>query len=316
MPKTVPRHRNNPSPGADLRDPAADVFFEVFSLARMRGELLGAVTVRPGESLRRPAGQACFHVVHEGACRLRLEDASESVQLAPGDIIFVPHGQRHRIDADALVVQPGEAVRITSGVFQFEGTGGQALMLGLPALLHVTCLQDAKSDDVGSREWLSLTIAAMQKEVQSPSIGSAVMLSRIIDLMFIWAVRHWLARAPEGAGGWIVALRDPVIGHALALLHAEPGAEWTVERLAAQVKQSRSNLASHFARLVGTSPMRYLAHWRMQLASQHLLSSNRRISQIAEALGYQSESAFSRAFRREFNLAPGEYRARQGQSVE
>ncbi|MBU6957795.1 AraC family transcriptional regulator [Pseudomonas sp. CVAP len=318
MPKTVQRHRDSKSPVKDLRHPAADVFFEVFNIARMRGELLGEAVILSAKVLRFPAGRACFHVVHDGPCRFHLAGRSEAIHLSPGDIVFVPHGQGHHIEGGAFPSRMGKhsdndaPARITSGVFQFDGSGGQTLMLGLPELLHVACKPDAQPDAVGSREWLSLTIAAMQKEVESPSIGSAVMLSRIIDLMFIWAVRHWLASAPEGVTGWIAALRDPVMGHALALLHAEPGADWTVERLAALVNQSRSNLAHRFGRLVGQSPMRYLTHWRMQLAGQFLSSSSRRVSQIAEELGYQSEAAFSRAFRREFELAPTEYRSRHG----
>lgn len=306
MPKALQQRRNSKSPATDLRHPAGDVFFEVFSIACMRGELLGEAVVRPGKSLRFAAGRACFYVVHDGACELHIAGKSEALCLSPGDVVFVPHGQSHRIQASAL------PACITSGVFQFDGVGGQALMLGLPELLHVACQPEAQSDAVGSREWLSLTIAAMQTEVENPSIGSTIMLSRIIDLMFIWAVRHWLASAPEGMTGWIVALRDPMIGHALALLHAQPGAEWTVEQLAALVKQSRSSLAHRFGQLVGMSPMRYLAHWRMQLAASRLLSSSRRVSQIAEESGYQSEAAFSRAFRREFELAPTEYRSRYG----
>ncbi|MGE7955113.1 AraC family transcriptional regulator [Pseudomonas sp. NPDC089530] len=307
-PKTVPKRRGAPLPTsaspADLRHPAADVFFEVFSIARMRGELLGETYLQPGQVLQRSAGAACFHVIQDAGCRLRLDGDGATTPLAPGDILFVPHGQGHRLESAAADTLP----RITSGLFHFEGGCGQALLQGLPGLLHVSCQGADQSDPIGSREWLALTVAAMQKEVRNPSIGSAIMLSRIIDLMFIWAVRHWLAHAPQGIGGWIAALRDPLIGQALALLHAEPGAPWSVERLAGLVNQSRSSLTQRFARLVGQSPMRYLTHWRMQLAGQRLQTSRLRVSQIAEQLGYESEAAFSRAFRRAFGVAPSEYR--------
>ncbi|PMY39767.1 MULTISPECIES: AraC family transcriptional regulator [Pseudomonas] len=308
-PKTVQRHLPPAVPPADLRHPAADVFFEVFSLARMHGELLGETLLRPGQLLQRAAGGACFHVIQDAGCQLRLDGNNQTTSLMPGDILFVPHGQAHQLHS-AADASPDLPARITSGVFRFEGGCGQALSQGLPGVLQVSCQGEDPSDLIGSREWLSLTVAAMQKEVRNPSIGSSIMLSRIIDLMFIWAVRHWLAHAPQGISGWIAALRDPLVGQALALLHAEPGAAWSVERLAGLVNQSRSNLAQRFTRLVGQSPMRYLMHWRMQLASQRLQTSSLRISRIAEQLGYESEAAFSRAFRREFGVAPSEYRSR------
>lgn len=307
-PKTVQRHLTPAASPSDLRHPAADVFFEVFSLARMRGELLGETLLQPGQLLQQAAGGACFHVIQDAGCQLRLDGNHETTRLVPGDILFVPHGQAHQLHS-AADASPELPARITSGVFRFEGGCGQALIQGLPGVLQVSCQGEDPSDLIGSREWLSLTVAAMQKEVRNPSIGSTIMLSRIIDLMFIWAVRHWLAHAPQGISGWIAALRDPLIGQALALLHAEPGAAWSVERLAGLVNQSRSNLAQRFTHLVGQSPMRYLMHWRMQLAGQRLQTSSLRISQIAEQLGYESEAAFSRAFRREFGVAPSEYRS-------
>ncbi|AZE10960.1 Transcriptional regulator, AraC family [Pseudomonas chlororaphis subsp. aureofaciens] len=307
-PKTVQRHLTPAASPSDLRHPAADVFFEVFSLARMRGELLGETLLHPGQLLQQAAGGACFHVIQDAGCQLRLNGTDETTRLVPGDILFVPHGQAHQLQR-AADASPGLPARITSGVFRFEGGCGQALIQGLPGVLQVSCQGEDPSDLIGSREWLSLTVAAMQKEVRNPSIGSTIMLSRIIDLMFIWAVRHWLAHAPQGISGWIAALRDPLVGQALALLHAEPGAAWNVERLAGLVNQSRSNLAQRFTHLVGQSPMRYLMHWRMQLAGQRLQTSSLRISQIAEQLGYESEAAFSRAFRREFGVAPSEYRS-------
>ncbi|OLF54759.1 helix-turn-helix transcriptional regulator [Pseudomonas chlororaphis] len=310
-PKTVPRHLSLPPSPADLRHPAADVFFEVFSIARMHGELLGETLLQPGQRLQRAGGSACFHVIRDAGCRFRFNGDSETLALAPGDILFIPHGQGHQLESP-VDAHPDTPPRITSGLFRFAGMGGQALIQGLPQRLHVSCGEERGPDPIGSREWLALTVAAMGKEMHNPSIGSAIMLSRIIDLMFIWAVRHWLAHAPQGISGWIAALRDPSIGQALALLHADPGAAWSVERLAALVKHSRSNLAQRFTRLVGQSPMRYLMHWRMQLAGQRLRSSSLRISQIAEQLGYASEAAFSRAFRREFGVAPSEYRAQQG----
>ncbi len=136
------------------------------------------------------------------------------------------------------------------------------------------------------------------------------MLAKIADLLFIWAIRHWLAGERADQKGWIAALRDPAISHALSLMHANPGHNWTVSQLAEHVAQSRSNFSQRFVQLVGESPMRYLTIWRMELASNRLISSSLRVSQIAEQLGYMSQAAFSRVFRRAFGMSPTDYRER------
>lgn len=314
MQKRSPASRPHPT---DLRHPAADVFFEVFRIARMHGELQGEQAIERGQALQFAEGIPRFHIVQGGPCVLRFTGKREAVCLAAGDIVLVPHGQSHRIEAQALPSRSVKSssdqppVRVVSGLFRLEGAAGKALMRGLPGLLHVATNPSDSAEAVGSRQWVSQTIAAMQEEVSNPSIGSRIMVSRIIDLMFIWTVRHWLATAREAETGWIVALRDPLIGHALALLHAQPGAAWTVDKLASAVGQSRSTLSGRFGRLVGQSPMRYLTQWRMQLAGELMSTTSQRVSRIAQELGYESEAAFSRSFRREFGLAPTDYRARQ-----
>ncbi|AIG01643.1 araC family transcriptional regulator [Pseudomonas fluorescens] len=298
----------------DIRHPAADVFFDIFSKAEMCSELLPAIKYEPFEKQIFNGEIAYFHIVHYGAFLLCPHDAKEPIYLSPGDIIFAPSGVSHWIEFQGTSSQraeknfPGPDNKITSGFFKFDSVGGQALMLGLPKFLHVSSRPSIEPDTLGSKEWLALTVAAMQKEMARPSIGSAIMLSRIIDLMFIWAIRNWLFTAPTEITGWIAALRDSMVGHALALLHSEPGADWTVEKLALEVGQSRSNFANKFGQMVGDSPMRYLTRWRMQLAGKRLRSSNQRVSKIAEDLGYDSDAAFSRAFRRELGLTPTEYR--------
>ncbi|WP_099169952.1 AraC family transcriptional regulator [Pseudomonas sp. ICMP 8385] len=313
-PKNVLKRHDSVPFKKDIRDPAADVFFDIFSKAEMCSELLPDRQYKTDEKQIFNGEIAYFHIVHHGVFLLYPHDTKEPISLSPGDIIFAPSGISHCIQFQGVSSEnaehacPEPTKKITSGFFKFDSVGGQALMLGLPKFLHVSSRPSIEPDTLGSKEWLALTVAAMQKEMALPSIGSAIMLSRIIDLMFIWAIRNWLFTAPAEITGWIAALRDSMVGHALALLHSEPGADWTVEKLALEVGQSRSNFANKFGRMVGDSPMRYLTRWRMQLAGKRLRSSNQRVSKIAEDLGYDSDVAFSRAFRRELGLTPTEYR--------
>lgn len=306
---------------ARRRDPLAsaqdEVFFQVFGLARLHGEVVRDGPLRAGASRRHDDGRAMFHFVREAACAVAIEPlpgqrgATTRLRLQPGELLILPHGNAHRIEPAGR----GRAAELTSGAFAFEAMSGAALMRALPALLHA---RTAAGEDAGAGEaaqWLALTFAAMRKETRAPSIGSRIMLARLIDMVFIWSVRHWLAAAPAQQPGWLSALRDPVIGQALALLHAEPARDWNVQSLAARLHQSRSNLGQRFARHVGEPPMRYLARWRMQLAADWLARTDLRIAQIAERVGYASEAALARSFRREFGVSPSGYRAQAARTA-
>jgi transcriptional regulator GlxA family with amidase domain len=139
-------------------------------------------------------------------------------------------------------------------------------------------------------------------------MGSETIITRLIDVMLVEAVRAWLKDQPEGSAGWLGALRDPSIGTALGLIHKAPEKQWTVPSLAAQVGMSRSPFAARFTALVGQAPMSYLKRWRLQLAAKLLQNQTLALSIIAEQVGYESTPAFSRVFKREFGMAPGQYR--------
>ncbi|WP_394537310.1 AraC family transcriptional regulator [Lysobacter enzymogenes] len=297
-----------PDPLATAQD---EVFFQVFRLARLHGELLGDGPLRAGAGRRYGGGRAMFHFVREAACEATVEPLpgargrSVRLRLQPDELLILPHGHAHRIALPAR----GAAAELTSGVFAIEGVGGEALMRALPPTLHARSAACERAGADGAAQWLALTFAAMRKETREPSIGSRIMLARLIDMVFIWSVRHWLASAPPGPPGWLGALRDPLVGRALALLHAEPAHAWSVEALAARLHQSRSGLAQRFAREVGEPPMRYLGRWRMQLAADALARSHLLVAQVAERVGYASEAALARSFRREFGMSPSQYRA-------
>jgi AraC-like DNA-binding protein len=143
--------------------------------------------------------------------------------------------------------------------------------------------------------------------------GSDVVLERISEVMFVQAVRRYIGEVEETAGGWLAGLRDRHVGRALALLHKEPSRAWTVDELGQEVGLSRSALHERFTQLIGRPPMQYLAQWRMQLASTLLSNSNTTIASIALEVGYESEAAFTRAFKRFVGAPPATWRRRKSQ---
>ncbi|MFI0459881.1 MAG: helix-turn-helix transcriptional regulator, partial [Candidatus Thiodiazotropha endolucinida] len=138
--------------------------------------------------------------------------------------------------------------------------------------------------------------------------GSTTVLSKLAELLFVEAVRRYLATLPEEQTGWLAGLRDVKVGKALAILHTQPAHAWTTDELASAVSMSRSAFAERFAMLVGLPPVRYLTHWRLQLAAVRLRESPRAIAQICFEVGYESEAAFSRAFKNAFGITPGDWR--------
>jgi AraC-like DNA-binding protein len=159
----------------------------------------------------------------------------------------------------------------------------------------------------GATGWLATLFNIAVRESGSARAGSENILSRLSELMFVEGLRRYLESLPPTQTGWLAGLRDPIVGQALAALHAAPTEEWTVERLARVVGASRSILAERFAELAGHPPMQYLALWRMQLASR-LLADGGHVAAVAAAVGYESEAAFSRAFKKLVGQAPGAWR--------
>ncbi len=286
-----------------------DAFFDVFESARVKGGTTATAMLRPGQQLVFPQAFACFHFVEDAACLLR--SGGERITLQPGDLVVLPRGQPHELAA-ANGDEP--APRITTCGFSFEGPGGTLLAGSLPAVLHVAGAgQPPAAFPDTPKEWLSVTLAAIRLESDRPWLGSSVMLSRLVDLLFVWSLRHWLVTASPQAGGLARAWDDTVVGRALGLMHAQPAKDWNVEALARELNQSRSGFSQRFVEVLGEPPMRYLTRWRMQLAADLLVSTKLRISQIAQRVGYDSEPAFSRAFRRQFGNAPVDHR-RQAKS--
>ncbi len=195
----------------------------------------------------------------------------------------------------------GESAHIICGYMGCE-TPDNPLLSSLPRVLQV------KANDDAGGAWLERSFQRAAEEFATGGIGTSTVLGRLAELLFVEAVRRYLTTLPRDQTGWLAGLRDPKIGKALAMLHTKPAHTWTADELAKAVDMSRSAFAERFAVFVGMPPMRYLSHWRLQLAAVRLRESPRAIAQVAYEVGYESEAAFSRAFKRAFSVTPGKWR--------
>ncbi|HEY6512982.1 MAG TPA: AraC family transcriptional regulator [Burkholderiaceae bacterium] len=285
-----------------------------YGLASVRQRLAGAEHV------------VYFHLITEGACKVKLADGDEVLDLAVGDLVLFPRDDRHLLGSD-LHVAPLDAENFNGGndpapglVPLRHGGGGavtrfvcgylacnrgmcRPLLDALPRVLRIPIGDGAASGLL--HELLHLGVV----ESSSAALpGAQSTLAKLAELMFVEAMRRYAARLPPGSKGWLAAVHDAQVGRALALLHGEPARAWTVDELARAVALSRSALAERFAALVGEPPMQYLTHWRLALAARTLRSGSEALSRVAERSGYESQAAFNRAFKREFGLPPAAWR--------
>lgn len=264
-----------------------------------------------------------YHILLSGTCFGGLE-GERQVEMKPGDAIVFPHGDAHvmssadgcRLGADRLDTSPARypstleigpgPTRETTLVCGFLGCDARPynpLVASLPRCLVASGLAGG---------WLSQFPAQVVTESRTQNAGSETLLTRMAELMFIEVVRHHLENLPPRQAGWMAALKDDVAGPALAALHERPAHPWTLPELAQAIATSRTVLAERFAALVGVPPMLYLTRWRLQLAALELARGTVKVAAIAERVGYESEAAFSRAFKRETGVSPAAWRrARQ-----
>ena len=269
-----------------------------------------------------PARHMAFHVIDQGRAWLRRDGAAEPVALKAGDLVVLPRGSGHQlVDHPDTLRQPlislqaspgcprlqlggdGQTTTLVCGYFRLLEEGGweaHPLVPLLPELIHI-------EGEAGRKvPWLEATLKFLADEAGSGRPGTDVVVQRLTDVLFVQVLRAWLEQE-ETASGWLGALRNPQIGRALALLHASPEQSWTVGNLAAEVNLSRSSFAARFTALVGEPPLTYLTQWRMRLAAS-LLRENVPLGEVAGRVGYESEAAFSAAFKRERGMPPGQYR--------
>ena len=261
-----------------------------------------------------------FHVVTSGQCWVEVEGA-EPRALRPGDLALVPHGRGHLLLSEPGVRAPGlfdlpreliseryEILRhggggapstIICGVVRFDHPAAQRLLELLPPLITVEAWSSPEAD------WLQGTLRFIAAEASELRPGGETVITRLADILVIQAIRSWIAQDPVAQSGWLGALQDPQLGPAITLIHRDPARPWTVASLAAEVAMSRSAFAARFTELVGEPVMRYVTRWRMHLAATWLQEDDAPLGDLARRLGYESEAAFSRAFKRFIGVSPG-----------
>jgi len=245
-----------------------------------------------------------YHILTSGRCWGGLT-GERAVALAPGDVIVFPHGDAHVMSSDPKLHSEtlGDGGEVTAtfvcGFLGCDRRPFNPLLSTLPHQLHLPGL---------SSGWLQSFARQVVEESQARRVGADSVLTRLAELMFVEVLRRYIETLPPEQRGWLAGLRDDAIGRALGLLHGDPAHAWTLDELAAGVAMSRSVFADRFTTLVGQPPMQYLAHWRMQLAASRLAAGSAKIAAIAEQVGYESEEAFSRAFKRLMGVSPGAWR--------
>jgi AraC-like DNA-binding protein len=198
----------------------------------------------------------------------------------------------------------GEITRFVCGYMACEPRLSEVLLGGLPPLLKVNIRNDAAG------EWLENTIRFSVDDVDGSRAGSEVLLAKLSEVLFIEMLRRYVATLPSEQTGWLAGARDEIVGRTLALMHRHPGLAWTLAELAKRVGSSRSVLAERFHHYLGEPPIAYLTRWRLRLGAELLASSACSVAEIAAEVGYESEAAFNRAFKREFATPPARFRAR------
>lgn len=268
-----------------------------------------------------------YHIVVEGSCFAAV-DGGDPIELHAGEVIVMAGGDPHVISSiPGMRADPttdNRPANAESNQFPFpvkfgkEGPVTARLICGFlacdtrpfnPLLENLPQVMVADSSE-GKATWLKELISLTMREAGSRSAGRETVLGRFSELLFIEVVRQYLKRLPPGHQGWLAGLRDPFVGKALSLLHYAPSRDWTLEDLARQVGTSRSQIAERFTCLVRIPPMQYLAKWRMQIAAG-LLSNNENIAAVAGKIGYGSEAAFSRAFKKHVGIPPSHWRDRK-----
>lgn len=265
-----------------------------------------------------------YHFVLEGRMRVRMPDGTQ-LEAAAGQSVLFPRNDPHLLGSDlgrvpvagAEVVQPpadgglarivhgggGAPTRIICGFLGTDDVRGNPVIGALPAALTL----GAQSDPTG--EWVRHTFRYAADEIATGRAGSEAVVAKLSELLLVEAIRRYAETLPAEATGWLAGLRDPFIARALARLHADVAAAWTVETLGKHVGLSRSALTDRFGRFLGMAPMQYLAAWRIQVAAYELRASSKSVAEVAELVGYESDASFTRAFKRALGVPPAQWRA-------
>jgi AraC-like DNA-binding protein len=267
-----------------------------------------------------------YHFLIEGSGFVRLKDGF-NLGLEAGDVIVLPHGDAHWLcseegvqdkETTAIVAKlqsrdlrtmqaggGGAVTRFVCGYMACDPLLCRPLLQGLPPAFKVNLRADR------SGQWLENSILHLVEEAASGHAGSEAMLAKLSEALFVDTLRRHIAGLPEQETGWLAGVRDPLVGKTLTIIHGKPQHRWTIAELAKEVGLSRSALVERFTRYLSEPPIAYLMRWRLQLAARALAATSRGVAEIASDVGYESEAAFNRAFKREFGLPPARYRREQ-----
>lgn len=272
--------------------------------------------------LANPTQLIAYHVIIEGRLLLSI-DGEPSIEVQAGEIVLFPRNDSHRMASGpgivpvraGTLIQPsaeGGLARISHGgggaathlVCGFLATeeGYNPLIAALPRVLTLDVRQGT------SRDWIEASVRFAAGELAAGRLASSSVMSRLSETLFVEAVRHYASALPDEDTGWLKGLKDPHVGRALALIHRNISASWSADTLAREVALSRSAFMDRFSSIVGIPPIRYLTVWRLQTAKLQLRETAKTVGQLAHGVGYESEEAFSRAFKREFGLSPAHWR--------
>jgi AraC-like DNA-binding protein len=315
---------------------APDVLSELLQAVRLTGSVFlnGSFSAPFGvispmrwdgqDEMARLRHVSVFHLVAEGECLLETADHAIR-EVRKGDLLLMPFTAAHRFWSgapDSFGFAPdlvedgpvsgvslirhgggGAKVQLVCGFLESAELMSAPLFRSLPPLLIERTGDDPVSD------MLAGTTAEILRQIDNAAPGTPMLLGRLMELLFVEVLRRHAARLPDEAGGILAAMRDPVVARAIHHLHRDPARKWTIEDLAAEAGTSRTVMADRFNQLVGKPPIEYLTGWRIQLAAERLKSGREPLARIAETVGYESEAAFSRAFKREMGKSPGAWRA-------
>jgi AraC-like DNA-binding protein len=263
-----------------------------------------------------------YHLLIEGKAYAQLGD--ERLAIVPGDVVICPHGDshafesgpcRHAVDGEGELQRifsqglklsrmggGGEVARFICGFMVCEPSLSQVFLAGLPAMFKVNIRQEQ------SGQWLENSIRYSLADTKASGAGAQAVLAKLSETLFVETLRRYMSLLPEGQTGWLAGARDAEVGKVLALMHRQPAAPWTIAALAHEAGISRPVLAARFRQYLGEPPFAYLTRWRLQLGAQLLSSTSYSVAQIASKVGYDSEQAFNRAFKRNFGNPPARYR--------
>ena len=298
--------------------PPADPLGEALHHLRMNGAFYCRSELTAPWGLAMPAmpGYLWFHVVTSGRCLV------ETRWLQPGDLALVTTGEGHALRSEPHVPAPnvldlereqisdryeilrhgegGAPTLLICGAVRFDHPAARNLVDILPRTIHVGAAD--------ASEWLQSTLRLMAVEARELRPGGEAVITRLGDILVIQAIRAWIERDPDARTGWLGALRDRQIGHAISLIHRDPARDWTVASLAGELAMSRSAFAARFTELVGEPAMQYVTRWRMHVGLNALKDEGATVAELADRLGYRSEAAFARAFKRVIGVPPGAVR--------